>query len=147
MKSLDKWRQRQGLQITQFSKRSTKLRILQFRCTLLSSISSTTLYKYRIDGRLGKGAFGTVYKEEDVETCELVALKITVLDGRNATIPDGIKLEIDLLPSLQHGNIVTLKGYFIENGEFHTIVKFVFSSMNYIFHILILYCPLRLVDK
>ncbi len=39
------------------------------------------LHRFRIDGRLGSGAFGTVYKDEDIQTGE-----ITVLEGHSATV-------------------------------------------------------------
>ncbi len=50
------------------------------------SEESSGLHKFRIDRRLGRGAFGTDYKAEVVQTNEPVALKITVLDGHNAAV-------------------------------------------------------------
>ena len=61
-------------------------------------------YTINIEERLGKGAFGSVYKGYHVSKPDtIVAIKLIYIQTMN---PQAVKSEVDLLASLKHKNIV-----------------------------------------
>jgi negative regulator of PHO system len=62
---------------------------------------------YRKQGKLGEGTYATVFKAENVETGELVALKEISLDSEEGAPSTAIR-EISLMKELKHENILRL---------------------------------------
>eukprot|EP00038_Savillea_parva_P014638 m.11606 g.11606 ORF g.11606 m.11606 type:complete len:335 (-) comp2860_c0_seq1:321-1325(-) len=58
--------------------------------------------------KLGEGTYGVVYKAQDVETGEIVALKRIRLDNQEEGIPFTALREISLLKELDHPHVVKL---------------------------------------
>lgn len=93
------------------------------------------LKDYQLGDCLGKGAFGSVYRALNWGTGETVAIKQVKLENLGAADLKTIMLEIDLLKSLRHENIVRYNGFvkssdslyiileYCENGSLHTICK------------------------
>ncbi|MEE8524687.1 MAG: protein kinase, partial [Thermoanaerobaculia bacterium] len=52
--------------------------------------------RYRIEGSLGKGGMGAVYRVQDLELDEEVALKVLALDVAQGTMLERFKQEIRL---------------------------------------------------
>jgi serine/threonine-protein kinase len=76
------------------------------------------LGKYRLDKRLGRGAFAEVWKARDsVERREL-ALKITLPDAVAEYGRDAIELEARIASRLQHPNIATVRNADWIDGRF-----------------------------
>lgn len=71
--------------------------------------------RYVIEGRLGAGGGGTVYRARDPETGRVVAVKLLVSDGRAASPRARLLREAQSLAKLQHENIVE----FYEVGTFN----------------------------
>lgn len=68
--------------------------------------------RYQFLGKLGEGAFGSVYKAKDKQTNDIVAIKIFHSHGSRkfSTWEDVINLrEVKALQHLHHKNIVKLK--------------------------------------
>lgn len=64
-------------------------------------------YTINIEERLGKGAFGSVYKGYHVSKPDtIVAIKIIYIQTMNPQQQKAVKSEVDLLASLKHKNIV-----------------------------------------
>jgi len=93
------------------------------------------LKDFQLGDCLGKGAFGSVYRALNWGTGETVAVKQVKLETLGQADLKTIMLEIDLLKSLTHSNIVKYKGSvksaeslyiileFCENGSLHSICK------------------------
>jgi cyclin-dependent kinase len=64
--------------------------------------------KYKKIDKLGEGTYGIVYKAENLETGEIVALKRIRLDSDEEGVPCTAIREISLLKELDHPNIVKL---------------------------------------
>lgn len=64
--------------------------------------------KYQKIEKLGEGTYGIVYKAQNKETGEIVALKRIRLDNEEEGIPCTAVREISLLRELKHSNIVRL---------------------------------------
>ncbi|ORZ14532.1 protein serine/threonine kinase [Absidia repens] len=64
--------------------------------------------KYQKIEKLGEGAYGIVYKAQNRETGEVVALKRIRLDNEEEGVPCTAIREISLLKELKHPNIVRL---------------------------------------
>jgi len=64
--------------------------------------------KYQKIEKLGEGTYGIVYKAQNKETGEIVALKRIRLDNEEEGIPCTAVREISLLRELRHANIVRL---------------------------------------
>lgn len=64
--------------------------------------------KYRKIEKLGEGTYGVVYKAQNKQTGEIVALKRIRLDNDDEGIPCTAVREISLLKELHHPNIVRL---------------------------------------
>jgi len=64
--------------------------------------------KYQKIEKLGEGTYGIVYKAQNRESGEIVALKRIRLDNEEEGVPCTAIREISLLKDLRHGNIVRL---------------------------------------
>lgn len=64
--------------------------------------------KYEKIEKLGEGTYGVVYKAQNQETGEIVALKSIRLDNEDEGVPCTAIREISLLKELKHPNIVRL---------------------------------------
>eukprot|EP00485_Elphidium_margaritaceum_P023433 CAMPEP_0202712548 /NCGR_PEP_ID=MMETSP1385-20130828/42699_1 /ASSEMBLY_ACC=CAM_ASM_000861 /TAXON_ID=933848 /ORGANISM="Elphidium margaritaceum" /LENGTH=194 /DNA_ID=CAMNT_0049372621 /DNA_START=8 /DNA_END=589 /DNA_ORIENTATION=+ len=76
--------------------------------------------------KLGEGTYGEVYKAENVETNQIVAIKRLFMDDANEGIPSTTVREIALLKSLDHCNIVRLQ----ETVYFHHNLFLVFAYFD-----------------
>eukprot|EP00007_Cunea_sp_BSH-02190019_P004168 CAMPEP_0174230878 /NCGR_PEP_ID=MMETSP0417-20130205/1537_1 /TAXON_ID=242541 /ORGANISM="Mayorella sp, Strain BSH-02190019" /LENGTH=498 /DNA_ID=CAMNT_0015308647 /DNA_START=101 /DNA_END=1594 /DNA_ORIENTATION=- len=97
--------------------------------------SVRTVGNYKIGERLGKGAFGSVYKGLNVETGDFAAIKQLDLEDVPEEEKKNIFSELDLLAKLDHPNIVKMLDSvqtedslfivleFVENGSLLTILK------------------------
>ncbi|MBX7078175.1 MAG: serine/threonine protein kinase [Nannocystaceae bacterium] len=74
--------------------------------------------RYRLEGRLGAGGGGTVYRARDPETGRVVALKLLVTDTRASSARARLIREAQSLAKLVHPNIVE----FYEVGTFDPAV-------------------------
>ncbi|KAF9738706.1 hypothetical protein PMIN06_009610 [Paraphaeosphaeria minitans] len=93
------------------------------------------LKDYQLGELLGKGAHGSVFRALNWGTGETVAIKQVKLETLGQADLKTIMLEIDLLKSLTHPNIVKYKGSvksaeslyiileFCENGSLHSVCK------------------------
>ena len=96
---------------------------------------STVVGEYVLGEEIGKGAHGVVYKAISVLTGAVVAVKEISVRGLDETASTALTLEIELLKSLQHENVVRLIGVvkhaayvyvileFIENGSLSSLIK------------------------
>jgi len=82
-------------------------------------------------GKLGKGTYGSVYKAQRKQTNEIIAIKKIKLDVDSEGIPSTALREISILKKMTHPNILRL------NNKYKTF--FVFSSLNILFYIKILF--------
>jgi serine/threonine protein kinase len=93
------------------------------------------LKNYQLGDCLGKGAFASVYRALNWDTGETVAVKQIRTEHLGQAELKTIMLEIDLLKSLSHPNIVRYNGFvstseslyiileYCENGSLHSICK------------------------
>lgn len=64
------------------------------------------LDKYQKLQKLGEGTYGVVYKAQNLETGEFVAIKKIRLEKEDDGVPSTAIREISLLKNLKHPNIV-----------------------------------------
>ena len=116
------------------------------------------IHRYCLFQNLGSGAFGTVYKGKDTITGELVAIKITILNGINIGLQhkaiNSFKRETEEhMKLLQHEGVIKLKAWskapqivtykngvkkqalfsvheLAENGEFLSYVNIPYHKLN-----------------
>ncbi|KAJ3339683.1 hypothetical protein HDU93_007909 [Gonapodya sp. JEL0774] len=74
----------------------------------VSRAYSVNMEKYQKIEKLGEGTYGIVYKAQNWETQEIVALKRIRLDNEEEGVPCTAIREISLLKELKHPNIVRL---------------------------------------
>lgn len=72
--------------------------------TLTKGIGS--LDKYQKLEKLGEGTYGIVYKAQNLETGEFVAIKKIRLEKEDDGVPSTAIREISLLKNLKHPNVV-----------------------------------------
>src|SRR5437588_2765177 len=87
-----------------------------------TTTAPTTIGDYVIDGELGRGAFGVVYRAHPRNRPDTsVALK--VVKGRAST--DRLMLEPAVLSRLDHPCIVRLEDYFLRGGDLVLALEFI----------------------
>jgi len=67
------------------------------------------LDKYQRLEKLGEGTYGVVYKAQNTQTGEYVAIKKIRLEKEEDGVPSTAIREISLLKNLKHPNVVELK--------------------------------------
>ena len=90
------------------------LKALQSRLFGAAAQPVTMVGRYIIEGRLGAGGGGTVYRAKDPDSGRIVAVKLLVSDGRTGSPRARLLREAQSLAKLSHPNIVE----FFEVGVF-----------------------------
>lgn len=85
----------------------------------------TILGQYQLLEKVGKGAFGVVYKALHLETGNYVAIKRLKKDGIDEKMLLNLKGEIDLLKILDHRHIVKYLGLLDSDNHINMILEFV----------------------
>ncbi|CAK88537.1 unnamed protein product (macronuclear) [Paramecium tetraurelia] len=73
--------------------------------------------------KIGEGAYGIIYKAQDVQTEEIVALKKFKLSD-NEGVPSCALREISILNQLNHPNIIKLISQIIINKKLHLVMNY-----------------------
>lgn len=86
--------------------------------------AGSTLSRFQRIEKLGEGAYGVVYKAQDRETHELVALKRINLNSVEEGIPCTAIREIAILKELHHPNIVRLLNVFHSESKLTLVFEY-----------------------
>jgi serine/threonine protein kinase len=95
----------------------------------LSGISISTedpKQLFTLQEKLGKGAYGHVYKAANKTTGETVAIKIISLDVSDSL--DDVRREIEILSECHHPNIVNYLGSYLKGNDLWVNLKQVLPS-------------------
>ncbi|KAL3916878.1 MAG: hypothetical protein SGILL_004976 [Bacillariaceae sp.] len=82
------------------------------------------------DSALGEGTYGVVYKANDRQNNEIVALKRIRLEVEDEGIPSTALREISLLRELRHPNVVDLKDCVQEDGKLYLVFEFLDKDLK-----------------
>ncbi|KAJ3015656.1 hypothetical protein HKX48_004445 [Thoreauomyces humboldtii] len=91
--------------------------------------------RYRLIGKMGEGAFSTVYRAVDSKTNLLVALKLVSKNQLNDTQRNNILREASLLRRIVHGNVIRLVDF--HETPLHYALALELMSGGEIFHQLV----------
>ncbi|KAL6040861.1 Protein kinase of the Mitotic Exit Network [Balamuthia mandrillaris] len=86
---------------------------------------TVVLGQYQLLERVGKGAFGIVFKALDMQTTEYIAIKRLKKEGIDEAMLINLKGEIDLLKALDHPNIVKYLGLVESDNHVNMLLEFV----------------------
>jgi len=86
--------------------------------------------RFRRLERLGEGTYGIVYKAQDVNTGDTLALKKIRLDKEDEGIPSTAIREISLLKQLQHPNIVRLYDVILTDQKLTLVFEFLDQDLK-----------------
>jgi serine/threonine protein kinase/class 3 adenylate cyclase len=82
--------------------------------------------RYEVLSQLGTGGMGMVYKVRDLETDEIVALKILKPEiATDATVQENFKRELCLARKITHKNVCRIHDFSRSNGAAHASMEFV----------------------
>ncbi|CAJ0581202.1 unnamed protein product, partial [Mesorhabditis spiculigera] len=76
---------------------------------------SQRLDDYKIDAKIGQGAYGKIYKAVKKHTGEVVVLKKFAMDDRRPSV--GLEREVELLRPISHQNIIRLIDMIVEKSK------------------------------
>ena len=79
---------------------------------------------YKAVKQLGEGAYGLVFKGENVKTGEVVALKKIKLETQSEGVPSTTIREISVLREIQHPNVVLLKDVIMCPNKMYLILEY-----------------------
>ena len=96
---------------------------MEFSLEEFSAPSKSFKHNYKKIWRLGKGAFGKVYKAKELATDKIVAVKQISINNSEANYALILK-EIDVLSNISHPNIVKYYRYYEENGRIYIIMEY-----------------------
>lgn len=79
---------------------------------------------YVINNKIGSGSYSKVYHATDSETNEPVAIKIIATGKLSAPLIQRLSKEIEILQSLHHPNIISLKNHSITDKHIYMVMDF-----------------------
>jgi serine/threonine protein kinase len=88
----------------------------------------TVLGQYQLCEKVGKGAFGIVYKALQLDTGNWVAIKRMKKEGIDEKMLLNLKAEIELLKTLDHQHIVKYLGLIDSDNHINMILEFIESG-------------------
>ena len=80
--------------------------------------------KYRKLEKLGEGTYGIVYKAQNLQTHEIVAIKMIKLEKEDDGVPSTAIREISLLKNLKHPNVVELKEILFSKDKLYLVFEY-----------------------
>jgi len=83
--------------------------------------------KYKILNKIGSGAFGIVYKGENILTKELVAIKVESLADKSRLLKNEVKICRYLYPNK---GFVTIKWFGIDNDNAYAVFNLLGTSLD-----------------
>ena len=90
----------------------------------------TSLSRYEVYEKLGKGTYGTVYRSKDLLSNSLVALKeIQFKDSKDGLSPSILR-EVSILKQMSHPNIVSVKDFFIEDDAYYLTFEYLNQDLH-----------------
>ena len=101
---------------------------------LITKIETDLESNYQILSKLGKGAFGTVYKVQSYKTNKICAMK--VIDRQYIKHQDDDQKflkEIEILCKLEHPNIIKMYEYFQDDKNYYIITEYISGGDLYEF--------------
>ena len=84
--------------------------------------------KYKVLNIVGEGAYGIVYKCQNKETKEILALK-KFKETSDEQVIKTMKRELEMLKKIKHENIVDFKEYFIYKKNLYLVFEFVEKNL------------------
>jgi eukaryotic-like serine/threonine-protein kinase len=88
-------------------------------------IAGESVGQYKVTGKLGSGAMGTVYSGVDTQLGREVAIKVLMPEiSRNADLVDRFRREATTLARLHHGNICSVYAFLEYQGEHLMILQY-----------------------
>src|SRR5689334_488409 len=98
----------------------------------MTTANLTSLGKYRIDGVIGQGSMGVVYKGYDDDIARPVALKVLhrhlIEDDSTGQLASRFKQEAQAAARCLHGNIVTIFDFGESNGAQFIVMEYVHGT-------------------
>jgi len=85
--------------------------------------------KYKLISKLGSGAFGSIYKGENIRTKELVAIKIEPLDA-NLKLLKNESTIYNYLKKFNFNGIPHLKWYGVDTTNYYMVISLLGDSIN-----------------
>ena len=85
--------------------------------------------KYKIVGQLGSGAFGSIYKGENIRTKECVAIKIEPLDANLKLLKNESSI-YNYLKKYNFSGIPQLKWYGLDNKNYYMVINLLGDSIQ-----------------
>lgn len=82
------------------------------------------LDKYKKLEKLGEGTYGVVYKAQNLQTLEYVAIKKIRLEKEDDGVPSTAIREISLLKNLKHPNVVELKEVLFSQDQLYLVFEY-----------------------
>jgi len=82
------------------------------------------LDKYQKLEKLGEGTYGVVYKAQNLQTGEYVAIKKIRLEKEEDGVPSTAIREISLLKNLKHPNVVELKEVLFSQEQLYLVFEY-----------------------
>ncbi|EGR34080.1 hypothetical protein IMG5_024510 [Ichthyophthirius multifiliis] len=94
----------------------------------ISDDSQKFLQKFKILDNIGEGTYGKVYKAQDINTKEIVALK--KYQHQEDGIPSSALREISLLKEINHPNVVSLKDIIIKENNLYLAFEYAENDLK-----------------
>ena len=89
------------------------------------------LMRYLKTQKLGEGTYGSVFRAQDKETGETVALKQVKMDQEEDGVPANSLREATILQTMSHVNIVKMREIGVDNGMIIIVMEFMDKSLRY----------------
>ena len=85
---------------------------------------------YKLLSKIGKGAFGKVFKVQNKKTNKILALKIIKKSEREEENEELLN-EIEIMIKLEHPNIIKIYDYYLNKNNYYIIMEYVSGGELY----------------
>ncbi len=92
----------------------------------MSFVGKTISGRYKIYDKIGSGGMATVYLARDLETYEVVAIKILREElEHTSTYVQRFEREAEIATKLKHKNIAQIRDFGVEDGVYYIVMEYV----------------------